>query len=376
MSGGGTAGHISPVLAVLDELKKRDPKCEVLFVGSNSPLERKVLQSAGVEFRAISAGKLRRYNRRWFEAMLDVKTNWLNARDMVRFNRGLLQARRIIREFKPDVVFVKGGYVGLPIGIMALRYNIPVVIHESDIVLGLTNRYLSKKASGVAVGWPIDVYKNYDTSKFVFTGSPLRRNAVTGTRQAGRTHFKLTEQKPIIFVIGGSQGAQAINNVIFDNLAQLLRKYSILHVTGERDIERARFILSRCEKAIQPYYRPQAFLHNDMGLGYAVADIVVSRAGANSLAELSAWSKPAIVVPLSSSANNHQAQNAQALARMGGVRILQQADLSGFKLMSEIDRLMADPASRAYLGKTLHKFYQPDASIKIAELITKHGARR
>ncbi len=335
-----------------------------------------MLQSAGVDFRAISAGKLRRYNRRWFETMLDVKTNWLNARDMVRFNRGLLQARRLIREFKPDVVFVKGGYVGLPVGIVALRQNIPLIIHESDIVFGLTNRYLSKKATSIAVGWPIDVYKNYDTAKFVYTGSPLRRNAITGTRPAGLTHFKLTEQKPIIFVIGGSQGAQAINNVIFDNLAQLLRKYSILHVTGERDIERARFVLSRCEAAVRSCYRPQAFLHNDMGLAYAVADIVISRAGANSLAELSAWSKPAIVVPLSSSANNHQSQNAQALARMGGVRILQQVDLTGFKLMSEIDRLMSDPASRSYLGKTLHKFYEPESASKIAELLIKHGSQK
>ena len=369
VSGGGTAGHISPVLAVLEELKKLDRDLEVLYIGSDGPLEERVLKAAGVEYMAISAGKFRRYNRHWLEAAIDVKTNWDNARDFVRFNRGILQARRAIRQFKPDVVFVKGGYVGLPVGLVAAQQKLPLIIHESDIVFGLTNRYLSKRANKVAVGWPLEFYKGHDKSNMIFTGSPLRRTAITGNRRAALVHFRITEEKPIIFIMGGSRGAHSINLTIFENLGQLLNKYTLIHVTGESDIERARFVLSRQEKALHKYYRPYSFLHNDMGLGYAAADVIVSRAGANSLSEVAAWSKPAIVIPLSSSANNHQAQNAQALARMGALRILQQHELSGFKLMSEIDRLMVDKSSRKYLGETIHKFFAPDAAKKLAETI-------
>ena len=373
MSGGGTAGHISPVLAVLEELKKLDRELEVLYIGSDGPLEEKVLKAAGVEYLAISAGKFRRYNRRWFEAAFDVKTNWQNTQDFMRFNRGILQARKAIKSFKPEVVFVKGGYVGLPVGLVASNQKLPLIIHESDIVFGLTNRYLSKRAQKVAVGWPVELYKDMDRSNMVFTGSPLRRNAIVGNKKAALSQFRISEEKPIIFIIGGSRGAQSINYLVFENLAQLLSKYTIIHVTGENDIERARFVLSRQEKKLHKYYRPYSFLHNEMGLGYAAADVVVSRAGANSLSEIAAWSKPAVVIPLGSSANNHQAQNAQALSRMGAIRILHQHEMTGFKLMSEIDRLMMDTSAREYIGKTIHKFYEPDAAKKLASIIYNAG---
>lgn len=348
----------------------------MLYIGSDGPLEAQVLKSAGVEYTAISAGKFRRYNRHWLQAALDVKTNWDNSRDFIRFNRGILQARKVIRKFKPDVVFVKGGYVGLPVGLVAGRAKIPLVIHESDIVFGLTNRYLIKRAQKVAVGWPLEFYKSYDRRNFVFTGSPLRRSAIKGNRRAALIQFRLTEEKPNIFVIGGSRGAESINSLIFENLSTILKKYSVVHVTGEQDIERARFVASRVEKELQKYYRPYSFLHNEMGLGYACADIVVSRAGANSLSEIAAWSKPSVIIPLSSSANNHQTQNAQALSRMGAIRLLPQTELSGFKLIHELDTLMSDKQSRKYIGATMHKFYEADAARKLAGIISDLGGKK
>lgn len=338
-------------------------------------MEAKVLQGANVQYARIPAGKFRRYNRSIIQAALDVKTNWLNTKDFFKFNAGILKAHRLLRDFGADVVFVKGGFVGLPVGIAARRLKIPLVIHESDMTLGMTNQFLAKYAQFVAVGFPLEFYRQYDKKNLVYIGSPVPRTSLVGDKKSARAHFRLTENKPSIFITGGSQGAQGVNKIVFDGLEILTKNYNIIHQVGEHDIERARFLASRLDPDQKKSYRPYSFLRTEMGLAYALSDVVVSRAGANALINLAAWSKPAIIIPLPSSAQGHQAQNARNLARAGAIRVLQQENLTPLRLAAEIDGLLNDKPAREYLARTIHKFYNAESSKDLAEVIFRAGQR-
>lgn len=373
VSGGGTAGHIAPILAMLEELKSYNKSIEILFIGSGGSIEKKILEGVGLQYVQIPAGKFRRYNRSIIQAALDVKTNWKNTKDFFRFNAGILKAHKILRKFDPDVVFVKGGFVGLPVGIAARRLKLPLVIHESDLSFGMTNQFLAKFADKIAVGFPLEFYRQLPHKNLVYTGSPIPRSSLVGDKKSAKLYFKITEEKPNIFITGGSQGAQPINKVIFDSLELLARNYNLIHQTGEGDIERARFLASRLKPAEKKSYRPYSFLKTEMGLAYALADIVISRAGANALINLAAWRKPSIIIPLPSSAQDHQSENARLLARAGAIRMMPQANLTGLRLASEIDGILKNKEAQAYLAEGIHKFYNQDAAGDLAKVIYDVG---
>lgn len=336
-------------------------------------MEQKVLAGAGIEYARIPAGKFRRYGRSFYEAAIDARTNWHNFKDLFKFNGGVFRAYQLVRKYKPDVVFVKGSYVGLPVGLAAKWLKAPLVLHDSDTVLGMTNKVLSKSAQTVATGFPVEFYKEYGLNNLVFTGNPLRKSAVTGNAQTARTKFGISEQKPNVLVFGGSLGSQNINNVIFDNLAHIVKNYTLIHVVGEAQIERARFLGSRLEDELKLDYKPCSFLQGEMGLAYSIADVVVARGGANSLAELAHWAKPAIIIPLPTAANNEQMKNAQYLARAGAIRLLPEKDLTGIRLLNELEKLFSQPADMRYLSTTIHKYDKPDAAKELAEIIFKAG---
>ncbi len=369
VAGGGTAGHITPILATLEQLRILDPRIEILYVGSGHQLEQKLLKQTGIEYIAIPSGKYRRYRRGLVRAALDIKTNAKNARDMLRVNAGYLRARRIIRQFKPDVVFIKGGYVGLPIGLAAQRMHIPTVLHDSDTVLGLTNRILAKQAVNLATGFPIQYYDNNTYHNLIYVGNPIKEDTIKANAGQAASFFNFVEQKPNILLYGGSLGAKVINEAVFENLGLLTKEYNIIHITGEQGIEQARFLSHKLPDELRESYRPFNFLRKEMGLAYAAADLVVCRSGANAIAELAAWGKAAILVPLNSAANNEQLHNAESLVKAGAARMLLEEDLSGRRLVSEIDRLMADPKDREYLKQHIVKFHKQNSAKELAELI-------
>ncbi len=358
---------------MLEELKSYNKSIEILFIGSGGSIEKKILEGVGLQYVQIPAGKFRRYNRSIIQAALDVKTNWKNTKDFFRFNAGILKAHKILRKFDPDVVFVKGGFVGLPVGIAARRLKLPLVIHESDLSFGMTNQFLAKFADKIAVGFPLEFYRQLPHKNLVYTGSPIPRSSLVGDKKSAKLYFKITEEKPNIFITGGSQGAQPINKVIFDSLELLARNYNLIHQTGEGDIERARFLASRLKPAEKKSYRPYSFLKTEMGLAYALADIVISRAGANALINLAAWRKPSIIIPLPSSAQDHQSENARLLARAGAIRMMPQANLTGLRLASEIDGILKNKEAQAYLAEGIHKFYNQDAAGDLAKVIYDVG---
>lgn len=339
-------------------------------------MEQKILAGAGIEYVRIPAGKFRRYGRKFYQAAIDARTNWHNFRDFFKFNGGVFRAYQVVRKYRPDVVFVKGSYVGLPVGLAAKWLKIPLVLHDSDTVLGMTNKILSKSAVALATGFPEEFYKDYGLSNIVYTGNPLRSSALRGSKLEAKAHFAITEQKPNVLIFGGSLGSHAINHTVFDHLEAFAKRYNVIHVVGEVEIERARFLASRLPKELKGSYRPYSFLRDEMGMAYALADVVVSRGGANSLCELMHWSKPAIIVPLPTAANNEQLKNAQYLARAGALRLLTEKDLTGMRLLNEIEKLFASPQDMRYLATTIHKFTKDKAAQELAQLIWDTGQGR
>jgi len=373
VAGGGTAGHISPVLAVIASIHELSPDTEILFVCSGNDYETSLLKHSGINYKIIPSGKFRRYGRGKLREIADIKTQALNAADILKTIKGYSYSRKIIKQFKPDVVFIKGGHVGLPVGLAATHLGIPYVIHESDVVMGKANSILAKRASAIGVSFPKSAYSSVeDSSKLYFTGNPVRPEYYINADPIVK---KPNEQKPNIMIFAGSQGAEFINNLVFDNIELLTKNFNILHIAGKQGIERARFMRHRLPSEYKHSYDPHGFLTGEMLAAYRWSDIVVARAGMNSISELAALSKPSIVIPLPSSTNQHQLKNAQYLARHGAVRLLLQDDLQGVRLINEISKLVSDPSSMQYLAKTIHKFFNPDASISLAKIIISLAAK-
>ncbi len=374
VSGGGTAGHITPILAVANALHSLDKSIEILYVGTAGGMEAKIAEAAGLKFTSISAGKFRRYvGRSWWGTVSDVSTLFLNIRDAFRVVRGIWQSYGIIRQFRPNVVFVKGGYVGMPVGLAARLLRVPYVIHESDIDPGLTNRTLAKHAEAIATGFPVEKYKTLPKDKLVYTGSPIRQEVVKAHALEGRQHFDLDQKLPVILVIGGSQGAMRINDVVVDSLPELTRKYQIIHLTGDRDIERVRFEVKRLGLEHPEHYHPYSFLLKELASAMAVADLVISRAGANTIAELAVLGKPTILIPHPNLSGGHQITNATTLARTGAVKVLPEDRLTYRSLTALVDQILGSPEEAAYLSKAIGEFAVPDAADRLAKVIMEHA---
>lgn len=338
-------------------------------------MEAKIAHASGWQYAAVSAGKFRRLHKaRWWQHFQDPYTLWLNIRDIFRLMKGLIQALGILRHFQPDVVFIKGGYVGLPVGLAAAILRVPYLVHESDLSPGLTNRILARWARSVAVGFPAEKYRGWYSEKLVYTGNPIRSDVAGAHRLEGLAHFKLSDKLPVIAVTGGSLGAASINDAVIEALPELLPNYQVIHISGERDIERVKFEFRRLNTQYPERYKVFAFLGEGMGRVLAAADLVISRAGANTLAELALLAKPAIVIPNNAMAG-HQIDNAVSLSRSGAIRVIQEEKLTPAILIREIKTILSSEGEQKRLADAISKLAVPDASHRLAELILKtaHG---
>lgn len=331
-------------------------------------MESRIVKAAGIEFAGIHAGKFRRFsNRKLRHKLLDLSTLGLNLRDSVRVVRGVPQSMKIIRQFQPDIIFLKGGYVALPVGLAAGILRVPYVVHESDVVPGLTNRILARRAVAVAVGFPPERYTELPKDKLVHTGNPIRASLLKPHRLDGVVRFKLDQKLPVVLIVGGSQGATTINDAVMDALPELVKFCQIIHLTGERDIERVKFETSRMPLEKRQRYQCYSFIMEDIGLALAAADLVISRAGANTIAELAALSKPAILIPASQLRD--QPTNAKTLSRQGAVRVIQEEKLSARVLVGEIRHTLGSEQEMRLLKQGIGKLAMPDAAEKLAKLI-------
>jgi UDP-N-acetylglucosamine--N-acetylmuramyl-(pentapeptide) pyrophosphoryl-undecaprenol N-acetylglucosamine transferase len=366
VTGGGTGGHITPVLATVDALKRRDKDIDILYVGQAGSLEAKIARSVGLEFKAIQAGKFRRYGLGW-RMFLDIATLGQNLADGIKVVQGTASSWGIIRKFKPDVIFCKGGYVSLPVGLAARLCGTKYVIHESDVDPGLTNRVLAKAASKIAVGFPVENYRQWPAAKLVFTGSPVRQDVVGRHRLEGLAKFKLSDKSPIVLVVGGSQGARSINDATVGALPELLKQYQLIHIAGERDVERVRSQVKRMGIIDHENYRLVSFMQEGLGLAYAAADVVVSRAGATTIAELAALAKPAILVPAGHL--HDQPHNAKVLGRLGAAKVVQDDRLTPESLMLSLKQILESPEEQQLLMHAIGRFGVKDADERLADVI-------
>ena len=316
LTGGGSAGHVTPNLALLPQLQAEG--IEVHYIGTADGIERTIVsERSDITYHVISSGKLRRY------------FSWKNFTDPFRVLRGMFQARRIMREVKPAAVFSKGGFVSVPVVIAAHGKHIPVVTHESDYTPGLANKINAKFADKICVTFEDTL--SHVGAKGVHTGTPIRPELYEGDKERGLSFLGFDDKKPILLVMGGSLGAAAVNDAVRAALPKLLLSYDIVHLCGKGKVE---------ESLAQPGYRQFEYVNEELPDVFAATDIVVSRAGANAVFEFLALSKPALLIPLPRSASRgDQILNAGYFARKGFAMVLEQESLTPETLLDAVNDL-------------------------------------
>jgi UDP-N-acetylglucosamine--N-acetylmuramyl-(pentapeptide) pyrophosphoryl-undecaprenol N-acetylglucosamine transferase len=357
LTGGGSGGHVMPLVAVAEKLREKlGSEVEFLYVGSKGKIERSAMEGAGIPVKFVMTGKLRRY---W---------SLRNFLDAFRVPLGFLQALWHLLWYMPDAVFSKGGFVAVPVVLAAWVYRIPVLTQDSDAVPGMATRILGKFADRVAVAYP-SAKQYFLADRVVLTGNPIRTEITRGSLEDARRRFGLDPEKPTVFVLGGSLGALAIDRAVVRILPKLLQRAQVIHQTGEAHY---RDTVARAEElGIRPGeggYRPFPFLGLDeLRDAFAAADLMVSRAGANAIAEIAAVGKPAILVPLATAANDEQRMNAYEIARIGGALVLEEGNLGENMLLDKIGGLLDDHGLSARMGEAVRAFHRPDAADLIAE---------
>ena len=325
LTGGGTGGHLIPLLSVVSEIRKKNSGAEFLFVGPKSDFN-EVLKSAGIEVREVKAGKIRRY------------FSWENFTDIFRVLIGTDEAFFHILKFKPDVVFSKGGFASFPAVLAASYLHIPILTHESDTVPGLANRLIGKFASKIFISFP-GTRNYFPDNKIIFSGNPVREDILQGDKIRARKFFAFKEDLPVLLVFGGSQGAQIINEILEESLDEILQKFQVLHVCGMNNFEEIKAEIGSLPIQNKNRYRVYPYLQEEMKDAFAISDLVISRAGASSLSEIIALKKPSLIIPLPSAANNHQYYNAKYFADENLVLMAEEKNLDKSELLKKIEEL-------------------------------------
>ncbi len=379
MTGGGSGGHITPILAVAHELKKLQPDCEINYIGqTGDSLSDVPEQDANIDrVYTVRAGKFRRYHGEGIKQLLDLPTLYKNLRDAVWVLVGLWQSFWLLGTLRPDIVFVKGGFVGVPVGLAAALHNIPYITHDSDALPGLANRIIAPWARAHAVALPKEVYTKYPPKKTITVGVPISRHfhPVTPAEvHAERKQLQLEQATHVLLVTGGGNGAQRLNTAVITCMPELLSRYPglwVVHIAGRLD-----------EASVRQQYR-QVLAPKDLSRvvikGFitnlyqysAAADVVVTRAGGTSIAEFAAQAKPCVVVPNPQLTGGHQLRNAQVLADRKAVKLVSESVLRDdhHALMPAVTELLDNPEKAVALGAKLHGLARPNAAHLLAVLL-------
>lgn len=360
LAGGGTGGHIFPLITVMKKIQQDfggQRELDFLFIGPDGDLEKTLLEKEGVARKKILCGKLRRY------------FSFLYLLDLVKIPLGLLQSLWHLWRYMPDVVFSKGGYASVPVVLAARIFLIPVVIHESDAIPGLANKFLGSIANRVAINFE-RARMYFSPSKVFLSGLPVRAEITSGNAELARETFRLEKNKPVLLVLGGSQGAEFINNKILNFLESLTKKFQIVHQTGKNNFEKAVYFSK--EKGFDDEkrgYRPVAFIGEEMKDLLALADVVVARSSATHIAEIAACRKPLIVIPGPFHANGHQLINARELSLAEAAILIEEGNLTENIFFNFLEKLMEDKKLAQQLSDNLSKFYFPLADETLAKEI-------
>lgn len=344
LTGGGTAGHVTPNIALIPELKKAG--YDVHYIGSYDGIEKKLIERLGIPYYGISSGKLRRY--------IDIK----NLSDPFKVIKGFAQARHLLGKIKPDVVFSKGGFVSVPVVVAAKTRKIPCIIHESDMTPGLANKICIPCATRVCTNFP-ETMKHIPAQKAVLTGSPIREELFHGDKEKGLRFCGFDNSKPVILIIGGSLGAVAVNNAVRSILPTLLEKYQVIHLCGKGKTDKS---LLNTKGYVQYEY-----IQDELPDLMAAADLIISRAGANAICEILALRKPNILIPLSAEASRgDQILNAASFEKQGYSIVIQENEITNDKLLEAVNK--ADKDSVKYI-KAMERSQLNNSIEKIVGLI-------
>ena len=361
-TGGGTAGHINPALAAAGYLKQREPDAQILYVGNKGGMEERLVANAGYEIRTVTISG--------FQRKLTPKNLARNAQTVVRMFTASAEAKKILREFAPDVCVGTGGYVSGPVIREAATLGIPCVIHESNASPGVTTKMLAKSVRTVMLAVP-DARKYFDDSvNCTVTGNPVRGEVLAAEREASRKALGLDE-RPLILSFGGSLGASALNRAAAYMLAESGKEKRFQHIHGygqhdEKFLEELQELGFRQEE--NPQIRLLEYIDN-MPQCLSAADLVIGRAGAMTLSEIEAKSKASILIPSPNVAENHQFHNAMALVRRGAAEIIEEKDLSGESLWKKVTKIVSDPQRLRSLGENAGKMEILDANERIYRVI-------
>ena len=351
LTGGGTAGHVTPNIALLPFLK--DAGFEIVYMGSYDGIEKKLIADFDIPYVGISTGKFRRY--------LDIK----NLTDPFRVIKGYAEAKKYLKEYKPDVVFSKGGFVSVPVVRAAASLGIPCIIHESDMTPGLANKLCIPVATKVCCNFP-ETMSSLPAQKAVLTGSPIRVELAQGNQLAGLDMCGFTANKPVIMVIGGSLGAANVNKAVREALPKLLNDFQVVHLCGKGKMDN--LLLNT------PGYKQFEYIKAELKDLFAMADVVISRAGANAICELLALKKPNILIPLpAASSRGDQILNAKSFESQGFSIVIDEDDLTTELLVDRVHELYFN---RQNYIDTMSKSGQMDSIATIMNLIEDATKKR
>jgi len=360
ITGGGTGGHVFPAIAVADELRASGPSADILYVGTRGGIEERAATSAGLDFRPISAAG-------WAGV-----SAYRKALAALKLLFGFVQAFGVLARFKPDVVLGTGGYVSVPVVAAAAVLRIPTVIHEQNRYPGLANRILSRFVQHVVTTYEDDT-GSFPAAKCTLSGMPLRKDIVEqiGTR-VSPAQFELDPSKCTIFLLGGSQGAHSLNLAMIEAMNVLdTDRYQVLFMTGKNDLEMVRERSEHCP--VQAYVAP---FFDDIAQAYAASDLVICRAGAGTLAELTAFGLPAILVPYPYAAGGHQEANSRVMVEAGAAKMVLDSDLDGKKLAGLIQELAGDRSLLESMRSKSRSLARPHAARDIVDMLRRAAARR
>lgn len=317
LTGGGTAGHVTPNMALIPVLREKG--YDIHYIGSYDGIEKKLMEDMGIPYHGISTGKLRRY--------FNVK----NFSDPFRVIKGLSEAKHLMKELQPDVVFSKGGFVAVPVVLAAHSKHIPIICHESDMTPGLANRIAIPKASRVCCNFP-ETVESLPKGKATVTGTPIRQELFNGDAAAAMTFCGFREIRPTLLIIGGSSGSVRVNEAVWSCIEDITKKYNVIHLCGKGK-------MNDSYKNV-PNYVQFEYIKQELANLLALSDVVVSRAGANAICELLALRKPSVLIPLSLEASRgDQILNAQSFAKSGYSKLLMEEDVNEASLIDAINEV-------------------------------------
>lgn len=364
-TGGGTAGHIFPIIAIVREIQQIYPELDLQFfyLGPKDEFSQIFLSQEGIKTKSVLAGKIRRY--------LNWKALFQNIFDVFKIPLGILQAFFYIFFLAPDVIFSKGGFGSIPAVVAGWLLKVPIFLHESDVSPGLANRFLSKLALEVFISFPKTEYLL--STKMILVGNPIRKEILEGSKEEAKKLFKLSSQKPVILILGGSQGAQRINDKILEILPELLKNFEIIHQCGEKNFQEVKaeseIIIS---KELASFYHLFPFLkEEELKHAYSACDLVVSRAGSGSIFEIATVGKPSILIPLPEAAQDHQVKNAYAYAEKGATIVLEEANFTPHFFLERLKYLISQKEKLEKMQRAAKEFSKPLTARIIASYLVE-----